>query len=712
MSLGLITYQLHFPKDLSADAVQQALLALAGHGQRQPVPVRFVARGQADQVCHYVALPPHHRRLTDWLQRQLPGLVIEPAEAPTPVANFIWQVWQSTGRRPLRTDHEVLTTRAIIVSLLGAGRSEAIELSWLLGPFRRPLAVGNRQPAASERWPGALLGAVFTPPTELDAEARRALRQKLSEPAWRIGGYIGVATTDRPRAIELAVGLLAALRTAEGPGVRLGVRRSSARRTDRLPWRWPMQLNAIELANLLAWPIEEAAADLPVARQTHRRLEGPPDSRRSDDRLLGDSPSGAEIRLSRAASAMTVHLMGPSGTGKSTLLLNLALQDIAAGKSVVVIDPKADLVDAILRRYPLHRLADLVVLDPTDEAPVGLNPLHAPAQPELVADQLLGIFAKLYPDSFGPRTADVLHAGLLTIARWGQGSLAVLPMLLTNPSLRHRIVGAAPDPLGTAPFWAWFERISDAERQQVVAPSMNRLRPFLLRPGLRAVLGQLTPRFQLSDLLTKRRVLLAALPQGTLGPEGSSWLGSLLVNQLWQAIQTRSAVAAEQRHPVCIYIDEFQVATKLPVDFGDLLVQTRALGGAFTLAHQHLAQLDPVVRAAVLSSARSRVLFQLGPDDARVMAANRSEIDADDLMNLPPYEGYVSRLVGNRVQPYISLCTRPAPPESTTPAALIAASRDRYGVKRGDTEAALRALVARGGDSGTLPVGRRPRSSS
>lgn len=712
MTLGLITYELQFPKDLTVEAVQQVLLALAGQSSPRPAPVRLTARGGGERVRHYIAVPPSRATVLTTLQRQLPGLVAKSADLPVATEHFVWRIWQSTSRRPLRTDREAFITRALLVSLLGTRRHEALELSWLLGPVRRPLSVGNKHAVLSESWTGALLSAAFLPPGDMDAEARKALRDKVREPAWRVLGHISVATADRSRARDLARSLLAALRTSEAPGVRLGVRPVAQRQLDRLPWRWPLQFNVLELSGLLGWPLAEAASDLPVSRQTHRRLDtGTPSPSRDDDRTLGLSPGGEPVRLSRSASAMALHVMGPSGTGKSTLLLNLALQDIQAGKSVVVLDPKGDLVDNILRRFPINRLSDLVVLDPSDVAPVGLNPLYHPSQPELIADQLLGIFSRLYADTFGPRTADVLHAGLLTLARWGEGSLAVLPLLLTNAHLRRRIVGSSKDPLGTAPFWAWFERISDAERQQVIAPSLNKLRPFVLRPDVRAVIGQVKPRFQLSELLHHRRVLLVALPEGRLGPEGSALLGTLLLNQLWQLIQGRASIPPERRHQLCIHLDEFHRFMRLSSDVADLLVQARGLGAAFTLAHQHLGQLSPDVKTAVLSSARSRVLFQLASDDARVMASGRREIDADDLTNLPTFEAYASLLTGNQVQPFTSLQTVPPPPESASPAVMLSASRDRYGVAKEATQAALEVLVTPGVD-GDVPIGRRPRRPS
>ena len=141
-----------------------------------------------------------------------------------------------------------------------------------------------------------------------------------------------------------------------------------------------------------------------------------------------------------------MHALGPTGSGKSTLLLNLITQDIAAGRAVVVIEPKGDLIAEVLQRIPPSRVGDVVLLDPTDTArPVGLNPLALGGRsPELVADQLLGLFHALYIAHWGPRTHDILGASLLTLARLPGMTLAALPLLLTDAAFRRRVVPRWP----------------------------------------------------------------------------------------------------------------------------------------------------------------------------------------------------------------------------------------------------------------------------
>ena len=707
---GAIEYRLHFPRDLTAAQVFAVLMTLNGSSTVRALPLGIVTRGSRQRIEHVLTLPEGRGHLAEQLPSLVPGLRLEPAEAPAPPL-FAWRLWQSTSRRPLRTDQPDLVSRALLTALTSVRGGERLELHWRLGPVRRSLSVGTRHaPMHSESWALALTTAAVRAPGDLDAEARQALRLKRREPSWRIDGHLAVVAIDRPRAQRLAGVLLAALRSAEGPGVRLGVRRSSPKALSRQPWRWPLQVNVEELVGLLAWPIGNVGDGLPVNVQRARQLE-PRHTQPPRGRQLGLSPKGQPVRLSDADSLRHLLLTGPTGVGKSTTILHLLLQDIRSGHSVVLLDPKGDLVEDVLARYPGDRLDELVVIDPRDAAPVGVNPLYKPAQPALVADQLLGIFTNLFKDSFGPRTADVLGASLLTLARWGQGSLAVLPLLLTNPGLRRQIVGSSPDPLGTGPFWAWYERLKDAERQQIIAPSLNKLRAFTVRPDLRAVLGQVAPRFSLHDLVSKRRVVLVNLAKGSLGPESSALLGTVILNQIWQTLQSRAELPPERRRRIGLYVDEIADYLRLPGDVAELLIQSRSLGVGFTLAHQHLHQLPTDLRAAVLANARSRVLFQLENDDARVFANGHGELEPADLMGLEPYQAYASLLQDNQVQPYVSLQLPPADAPSRDADELRAHSRATFGVPRADTDAALQALISPT-PAEDAPLGRRPRRPS
>jgi hypothetical protein len=238
---------------------------------------------------------------------------------------------------------------------------------------------------------------------------------------------------------------------------------------------------------------------------------------------------------------------------------------------------------------------------------------------------------------------------------------------------------------------------------------MNKLRP-LLRPGVRGVLGQRRPRFDLRQVFTERKILLVPLNRASVGPEAAALIGSLVVARLWQTILSRGEVAPERRHPVMVYIDEVQDFLHLPTDISEALAQARGLGVGFTLAHQFLSQLSPDLRAGLLANARSRVCFQLASDDAAVVAKGHSELEPADLTALGQYQVYASLFARGKVTPYASGVTLRPEPATADVRAIRAASRACFGQPLDEIEASFAELL-RPAESDLGATGRRRRSS-
>jgi hypothetical protein len=208
---------------------------------------------------------------------------------------------------------------------------------------------------------------------------------------------------------------------------------------------------------------------------------------------------------------------------------------------------------------------------------------------------------------------------------------------------------------------------------------------------MRAIVGQTRNSFDLRRVFSQRKVLLVNLNKGLLGPETSALLGSMVVSQLWQAILGRSAIAPERRHPVFVYVDEFQDYMHLPLDFADALTQARGLGVGFIAAHQYMHQLDPLMRSAVLANAQSRVAFRLPGEDARTIAAD-SALAPEDFQSLGAFQCYVQLVAEAAVQPWCSASTLPPGAPISDAVAVRTASRRDYGVDRAEIEADLHEL--------------------
>lgn len=702
----LTWHRLRWPREVTPEQVAQAFRVLATVGGR---PIVLAAIGTPGRVQHQLALPAvRAASAVGQLQAAITGLAVQTLDARPPLdVTRVLELRLSTRRRPLRTDDLSGTSRAILTALAGAHRGEGVVIQWQLGRSRTPLVVPNQLIGwEAESWLGELVRASVSPPRPADPETRNALRAKQAEPGWLAVGHIAAVAPTIARERHLIAQVLGALRTAEAPGVHFRARAAGARAMQAgRRWRWPLLLNANELGAVAVWPVGPTA-EQPVD-MTGSRLLSPAVAVARRGRVLGEATfPGRErdVALTPTDSLRHLHAVGPTGTGKSTLLLNLITQDMAAGRAVVVIEPKGDLIADVLARIPAGRVDDVVLLDPADtERPVGLNPLALNGRsPELAADQLLGLFHSLYLANWGPRTHDILGASLLTLARSKGMSLAALPLLLTDAGFRRRVVPMVADPIGLGPFWSTFEAWSEGERAAAISPVMNKLRPLLLRPELRASIGQTQSSFDLRRVFTERKLLLVNLSKGLLGPESAALLGSLVISQFWQAVLGRGSVAPERRHPVFVYVDEFQDYLHLPLDLADALAQARGLGVGFTLAHQYLHQLEPRMRSAVLANAQSRVAFRLPSEDARAVAADSPQLAAEDFQSLGAFEAYAQLVAHGAVRPWCSLRTFPAPLSFGDPTLVRAASRRQYGVDRAEVDADLQRLFggnkATGGD--------------
>jgi hypothetical protein len=653
------------------------------------------------------------------MSAQLRGLTLAPKRhperaTPTSAAKLIIEglAW------PLRTEMAGSVALALlqVAETLQARQSAVVQ--WVVGPS------APRRLPPSEFHLAEALG--LKPPAQPDLPARRAWGAKSQEPIFGVHGRLGAVARSARAANGIIRQLHQALSLAGSAHAHLRANRPSSATGHQLVAvsgarrRWSGIVNATELAMLISWPVDGVKVPGSIGPSIARAPKAllTPGKASSTTRILGTSlhpaDAGQLVTLPVRSGLHHLHIVGPTGSGKSTELAQLALTDAAAGHGVLVVEPKGDLVDDMLARLPSERHKDVVLIEPGGDGPVvGLNPLAGPRQEtERRADELLDLFKELFGSAIGPRSGDVLLHALITAGRLLDGTLTDVPSLLTNPVFRRRVLTEVNDPLVLAPFWAWFDNLSEAERGQVTAPIMNKLRVFTTRSAIRQFLGQPQPGFTPDDLLAKHRIVLVNLNRGAVGPQTARLLGSLLLTQLWQAMQRRSKVPVRQRHPVMVVVDEWQDYAGA-LDFGEVLAQARGLGVGFTLAHQHLGQLSSALRAAVLANARSRLTFRPAPRDTSAMAAALGGgVSPDDLDRLGAYQAAVRILTdGAPSQPFV-VQTLPLADAMNDVESLRRNSTVRFGVDGTAVDADL-AKRWRGSDPATDgPVGiarRTPR---
>jgi hypothetical protein len=404
----------------------------------------------------------------------------------------------------------------------------------------------------------------------------------------------------------------------------------------------------------------------------------------SELKVLGDAEAGSRrpVALAVADSRHHLHVMGATGSGKSTLLINLVLEDIEAGRGAVVVDPKGDLVTDICDRLPAGAEARTVLIDPAErQAPPVLNVLAGPG-PDLVVDNLVGIFRNIFAAYWGPRTDDVLRAACLTLRRTDTedhpASLADVPRLLSDEGFRApRVAAVKDDSVGLGGFWRWYDQLGTAAQSQVAGPLMNKLRAFLLRDFARQVVGRGHSSIDMGKVLDGG-ICLVRVPKGILGDDTARLLGSFIVAAVWQAATHRARLGQAARVDCSLYVDECQNFLNLPRSFEELLAEARGYRLSLVLAHQHLAQLPRELRDAVSSNARTKVWFSMSPEDAHVLGRHVApEVTEHDLAHLGAYQAAARLVVDGRETPACTLRTRPAPPATCGRAEAVAAAAAR-----------------------------------
>ena len=400
------------------------------------------------------------------------------------------------------------------------------------------------------------------------------------------------------------------------------------------------------------------------------QLMDPDATSRHTPAVLGHTDAGPtrQVLLQMADLRHHLHLCGATGTGKTTTLLRLALADIHAGRGVAVIEPRGDLIRDLLDRMPAEAADRLVLIDPDDTtAPPALNVLDPAGRGgEAVAEHLVSTLHKLYHQWWGPRVEDTLRAAAFTLTRHhpGTATLADIPLLLTSSHYRRAATAPArrEDPTGIGAFWDAFDALGATGQANLCGPVLSKLRAVTSRGFVSDLFGVAASTFDPADILDGG-ILLVRAPKGQLGDDACQLVGSLLLAALWQAATARASRSEAARPDAHVYLDEAQNFLHLPTALDDALAEARGYRVAFVLAHQHLDQLTPALRAAAATNARNKLYFGLSPEDARHLARHVGpHLDKHDLAHLAAFQAAARLIHHHAPGAGFTLATLPAPP--------------------------------------------------
>lgn len=399
---------------------------------------------------------------------------------------------------------------------------------------------------------------------------------------------------------------------------------------------------------------------------------------------IGKTIYDADFGISQDDRRRHLHVIGQTGTGKSTALLHLISQDLATGRGMALLDPHGDLAERALTLIPPRRAHQLVYLNPADLArPIGYNVLdrvpedHRP----VVAEGIISAFKHVWPESWGPRLEHFLLNSIRALLDLPGATLLCVPRLLTDDTYRAGILRTIRDPVVRA-FWeneyAGYDRRFLAEAN---SPILNKIGRVLSSPALRNIIAQPRSTIDLRKLMDEGRILIVNLAKGALGEGTAHLLGAFITTGLAQAALSRADVPEAERRIFHLYADEFQsFATE---SFALILSEARKYGLTLTLGHQYLGQLSDQLRQAVLGNSGSFVAFRVGAEDAALVAHLLGLASVSAVQDLANFQAYGRFLIGNSPSSATRLDLYPPPePSHRHPERLIANSRIRFGRDR------------------------------
>lgn len=476
-------------------------------------------------------------------------------------------------------------------------------------------------------------------------ELFEAAQEKTAKPLYAVIVRVAVKSERFERTVQIARDLASALRVFAHPhGNELIPLRNDGYPFDehvedllrRQSRRSGMLLNSDELIGLVHLP-SSAVRSPAFARQIGKTKAAPAIVQQERGLLLGTNEHAgntASVRLTPEQRVRHCHIIGASGTGKSTLLFNLICEDIQTGEGLAVLDPHGDLIDRICGIIPPERVDDVVLVDPSDaEYSVGFNILnaHSDVEKNLVASDLVAVFQRL-STSWGDQMNSVLQNAILAFLESERGgTIADLRRFLIEPAFRTDFLKSVKD---SEVVYYWQKSFPHLLGNKSIGSLLTRLDLFLAQKPIRYMVSQPENRLDFAHIMDSGKIFLAKLPEGLLGRENSYLLGALLVSKFQQIVMSRQAQQIAARRDFWLYIDEF--ANFITPSMAEILSGARKYRIGLTLAHHELHQLkrDPDVASAVMSHPFTRIVFRVGDEDARDLAEGFSYFEKSDLRNL------------------------------------------------------------------------------
>jgi len=379
-----------------------------------------------------------------------------------------------------------------------------------------------------------------------------------------------------------------------------------------------------------------------------------------------------------------MYFIGKTGTGKSTVLENMIYQDIHEGHGLAVVDPHGELAEKALNFVPASRINDVIYFNPADmEYPFAFNVLERVdvGHRHLVASGLVGVFKKIWADSWGPRLEYVLRNAILALLEYPGSTLLGIMKILVDNEFRKKVVSRLSDPVVKS-FWVdEYPKYSEKLRTEAIAPIQNKVGQFLSTSLIRNIVGQVKSKISLRQVMDEKKILIMDLSKGRIGEDASALMGAMMITKLQMAAMSRIDIPENERHDFYLYVDEFQnFATE---SFANILSEARKYRLNLIIAHQYIGQLmseNTRVRDAVFGNVGTMIVFRVGAEDAEFLAKEfQPRFEETDLVDLDAHNIYVKLMIdGITSEPFSALTLPPLSHLEDNREKIIRISRERY----------------------------------
>lgn len=543
------------------------------------------------------------------------------------------------------------------------------------------------------------------PPVIIDEEALKLLNQKLSKPIFNVNIRLVASAMSAYRAEELLYGLNNSFSQFTAPGhneFKISAVRNPQKDIFRFVFRefdsgQIMTLGADELASV--WHLPTSGTEVPKIKWVKTREAPPPTLLPSIGTLIGESVFRGESRpvfITDEDRRRHLYVVGQTGTGKSTLLINMAAADMNAGKGLAVVDPHGELIDSILKLVPPERADDVIVFDPGDTGrPLGLNMLeHDPTKPEqktFIVNEMQNIFNKLFTaETMGPMFEQYMRNALLLLMDDSreQATLMEVPMVFTDSEYRKRLLDKATNPT-VIDFWT--KEASKAGGEASLANMTpyitSKFNNFIANDYMRPIIGQPTSSLSFRKIMDEGKILLVNLSKGKIGDINMGLLGMVIIGKIVMAALSRIDTPQEKRRDFNLLVDEFQNFTTDAT--ATILSEARKYRLSLVAAHQFIAQLPEKIRDAVFGNVGSMVIFRVGADDAKFLTKQFEPVFTEnDLVNIDNFNILAKLLINGQTSRPFNARTLPSPAGNPALAVQIKEkSRQTYGRSRQEVEA-------------------------